>query len=108
MDPARWLVDHQQLLPRVGTALDVACGRGRNAIWLARRGLATLAIDRDTTALDAVGAEADRSGLPLTTAAIDLETDDARLPAMAYQSGVSSRARRASIAGGAAGNSRRP
>jgi SAM-dependent methyltransferase len=84
MDPARWLVDHQQLVPRVGTALDVACGRGSNALWLARRGLTTLAIDRDTTALDAVRAEADRLGLPLMTAALDLEADDERFPAGAF------------------------
>jgi SAM-dependent methyltransferase len=84
MDPALWLVDHQHLLPRAGTALDVACGRGRNAIWLAQRGLDTLAVDRDIAALVDLRAEAERLRLPLTTATIDLEGGDARLPAAAF------------------------
>ena len=43
--PARWLVDHAHVLPARGRALDVACGRGRHALWLAARGLQTHAID---------------------------------------------------------------
>jgi len=39
-----WLVDNERFLPRVGDALDVACGRGRHAFWLAQRGLRTYAI----------------------------------------------------------------
>ena len=84
MEPTRWLVDHQRLLPGAGTALDVACGRGRNAIWLAQRGLETLAVDRDTTALQDLRAEAERLGLPLKTASIDLERGDGRLPPAAF------------------------
>lgn len=84
MVPTRWLVDHQHLLARAGSALDVACGRGRNAIWLARRGLETLAVDRDPAALEDLGAEARRLALPLRTEAIDLERRDAHLPAAAF------------------------
>lgn len=36
---------------RVGRALDVACGRGRHAIYLARRGFSVDAIDVSPTAL---------------------------------------------------------
>jgi tellurite methyltransferase len=39
-----WLVDNERFLPRVGDALDVACGRGRHAFWLAQRGLRTYAV----------------------------------------------------------------
>ena len=74
MEPTRWMVDHQHLLPRAGTALDVACGRGRNAIWLAQRGLETLAVDRDPAALADLRAETDRLGVRVTTEAIDLES----------------------------------
>lgn len=38
-------------LPR-GTALDVACGRGRNAVWLAARGHSVTAIDLSDVAID--------------------------------------------------------
>ena len=35
-----------------GTALDLACGEGRNAIWLARRGWAVTAVDFSSVAVD--------------------------------------------------------
>src|SRR6187455_3824502 len=47
MTPARWLTDHVHLLPPGGLALDVACGRGRHALWLAAHGSAVVALDRD-------------------------------------------------------------
>ena len=84
MEPTRWLVDHQHLLPRAGTALDVACGRGRNAIWLALRGLDTRAVDRDEAALDDLRREAERLQLPVAVEAIDLEAGDTRLPSTAF------------------------
>jgi predicted Rossmann fold flavoprotein len=73
MEPARWLVDHADLLPEHGDALDVAGGRGRNAVWLAQRGLTTLALDRDEAAVQFVRDEADRRGLPLRASTVDLE-----------------------------------
>lgn len=33
------LLDHTDLLPRSGNALDIACGRGGNALFLAERGM---------------------------------------------------------------------
>lgn len=80
MEPTRWLVDHEDLLPRTGAALDVASGRGRNAVWLARRGLDTLAIDRDRDVVNAVLAEARRLALPLRAEVMDLETGRPSLP----------------------------
>lgn len=38
--PSPLLSEHDRLLPATGLALDVACGDGRNAVWMARRGLA--------------------------------------------------------------------
>jgi SAM-dependent methyltransferase len=35
-----------------GTALDVACGAGRNAVWLAERGWRVTAVDFSSAALD--------------------------------------------------------
>lgn len=43
--PASVLVRHEARLPRRGRALDIACGSGRNAAWLAARGLATWGVD---------------------------------------------------------------
>lgn len=84
--PARWLLDHERFVPQQGDALDVACGRGRHALWLASRGLATLAIDRDPSAVSFVNAEAVRRGLPLRAAVVDLEADQdqVRLGVAAY------------------------
>src|SRR5512147_3077450 len=71
--PCAWLVDNYRLLPHAGDALDVACGRGRHAIWLAESGLTTMALDRDRTAIEALNREAERRGLPLRAETVDLE-----------------------------------
>ena len=71
--PASWLVMHRALLPPSGRALDVACGRGRNALWLAQQGFDTTALDRDPAAVAELKARARRDGLPLTARAVDLE-----------------------------------
>jgi 2-polyprenyl-3-methyl-5-hydroxy-6-metoxy-1,4-benzoquinol methylase len=44
-DPEPFLLELDHLLPRSGRALDVAGGAGRNAIWLARRGLDVTLVD---------------------------------------------------------------
>ncbi|MEJ8277690.1 class I SAM-dependent methyltransferase [Pseudonocardia spirodelae] len=43
--PPDALRGHEQLLPPSGKALDVACGRGTVAAWLAGRGLDVVAVD---------------------------------------------------------------
>jgi len=43
--PAPIVVDAERWLPRKGLALDVACGAGRNALFLAERGLRVLGVD---------------------------------------------------------------
>ena len=82
--PARWLVDHQHLLPTGGSALDVAAGSGRHALWLAQRGFATRAVDRDEAALAVLRAEAARRGVQVDAERVDLEGPGVRLPASAY------------------------
>ena len=77
--PARWVTDHAHLLPSSGNALDVACGGGRHALWLARRGLTVRAIDRNSEAVETVRAEAARRGLHITAEQYDLENEDAGL-----------------------------
>ena len=75
--PARWLTEHAHLLPASGVALDVACGRGRHALWLAERGLTVRAVDRDADGVAALNTEARRRGLPILAEARDLEQSDA-------------------------------
>jgi SAM-dependent methyltransferase len=82
--PAAWLTEQAHLLPHHGTALDVACGRGRHALWLAARGLDVVAVDRDRAALAALAAEASRRGLPVETCEADLEAPAPPLPADAF------------------------
>ena len=84
MEPTQWLVDHQGLLPRAGEALDVASGRGRNALWLAARGLDTLALDRDPAAIEFIQEEARRRGVAIRADVIDLEGEHTPLPQAAF------------------------
>ena len=75
-EPTRWLVEHARMLPAAGDALDLASGSGRNAYWLAARGLQTLAIDRDAEKIEAICREAAERGLPLRGEVVDLESSD--------------------------------
>ena len=72
--PSLWLTSNAHLLPRVGDALDVACGSGRHALWLAERGLRTTALDRNPDLIAALNADASRLHLPLQAEVADLES----------------------------------
>lgn len=82
--PTRWLVDHARMLPRSGDALDIACGTGRNALWLAGRGLNTVAVDRNASAIAELREAAGRLRLPVSTEVVDLESDGWPLPVSAF------------------------
>jgi SAM-dependent methyltransferase len=51
------------LLPTEGHALDLACGRGGNALWLAARGLRVSAWDYAPAAIEALRRQAEARGL---------------------------------------------
>jgi len=71
--PAQFLKDHVHLLP-AGHVLDVACGRGRNTLFLAAQGCTVDAIDRDEQALAEASAAAARRGMTsVTVRAVELE-----------------------------------
>lgn len=59
--PNAQLVDEVADLP-AGTALDIACGEGGDALWLARRGWRVTAVDLAQTALDRVDAATAQAG----------------------------------------------
>lgn len=53
----------EDLFPSSGTALDVACGRGRGAVWLALRGMDVWGIDVSPVAVDLARQHARLSGV---------------------------------------------
>lgn len=64
-EAARVLSENTHLLPDYGTALDLACGRGGNALCLAQHGLNVDAWDIAENALEHVRVEAQRLSLDI-------------------------------------------
>lgn len=62
------------LLPTAGDALDLACGLGVDALWLAARGLRVAAWDRSAVAIERLEASARERGLRIDAEARDLTT----------------------------------
>lgn len=52
--PSTWVQRWAARIPAAGRVLDVACGSGRHARWLATRGHPVEAVDRDVEALGAL------------------------------------------------------
>jgi SAM-dependent methyltransferase len=74
-DPLRpdpWLIKILPLLP-AGKVLDIACGRGRNALFLAERGHSVHAIDYSEEGLAVLRAEAAARRCDIRTEKMDLE-----------------------------------
>jgi tellurite methyltransferase len=57
---------------RPGRVLDLACGTGRNAIWLAEQGWRVTAVDASQAAITALRARAVREGASVDTRVADL------------------------------------
>jgi len=57
LGPSTWVLRFAPLIGAGGTVLDYACGGGRHARWLARRGLVVEAVDRDAEALARLAGE---------------------------------------------------
>ena len=93
--PPAALAGREHLLPASGRALDVACGRGRVAVWLAEQGLAVDAVD-----VSPVGLAAGRA-LPGGDAVcwIEADLDDGLPVAGPYEVVVSQRFRAPALYG---------
>ncbi len=50
-NPSLWVCRFSSLIPKGGEVLDLACGKGRHAKWLAAQGWQVEAVDRDPAAL---------------------------------------------------------
>jgi tellurite methyltransferase len=73
--PSAWLVEQRALLTEVGRgrALDVACGDGRNAGYLARLGFTVDAVDISDVAIEALRTAVVARGLAVDPRQLDLE-----------------------------------
>ncbi|HWF35101.1 MAG TPA: class I SAM-dependent methyltransferase [Solirubrobacteraceae bacterium] len=81
--PAPWLEENRELLAgRRGLALDVACGDGRNARYLAELGFAVDAVDVSDVAVAALRDAAAELGLDVDARRMDLEAEP--LPVARY------------------------
>lgn len=67
--PSPWVVEHAALIRQGGRVLDLACGSGRHAIWLAGQGYQVDAVDRDPLAVAGLQGYAN-----INAAIADLET----------------------------------
>jgi len=84
--PAAWLVEHRRLLeglPAGGRALDVACGDGRNARYLAELGFTVDALDISDVVVERLAVAAVTMNLRVRPRAADLE-GELGLPADEY------------------------
>lgn len=61
--PHTLLTGHRELLTGIGKALDLACGRGQNTIWLASLGYSVLGVDISPVALSTAQTEAGKLDL---------------------------------------------
>lgn len=72
-EPNRFLVrEAADLAP--GRALDVACGEGRNAVWLARQGWRVTAVDFSAVGIDKGRSLAERDGVEVEWIVSDVTT----------------------------------
>jgi len=70
--PSALLARFSGILPHSGLSLDIACGYGRNTLFLARQGLSAVGVDRSWKALKAGREVALRENLPIAYVQADL------------------------------------
>lgn len=73
--PALVLSDNAHLLPQRGQALDLACGVGGNALFMAQRGLQVVGWDYSSAAIDQLKQFADRQKVKLQAEVRDVTVE---------------------------------
>lgn len=69
--PNRWLVAETEALAP-GRALDLACGEGQNAVWLAERGWQVTGVDFSAVAIEKARMRAEHAGVEVDFVCADL------------------------------------
>jgi tellurite methyltransferase len=84
--PSEWLAEHEAALTAraEGRALDLACGTGRNALYLAAVGFTVDALDISDVAVQRLTAAATERGAEVHARVADLEREAGSLPADRY------------------------
>jgi tellurite methyltransferase len=72
-----------ELVP--GSALDLACGPGRHALYLADRGWRVTAVDGSPVAIDILRARASERNLSIDLSLADLEADEFQIEQSRYE-----------------------
>src|SRR5216683_1258485 len=67
-----------------GKALDLACGTGRNALWLAEHGWSVTAVDGAATAIEILRQRASERRIDVDNKVADLERGDFLIEPSAY------------------------
>jgi len=70
--PAQLLIEYLPLFPR-GKVLDVAMGKGRNALYLASKGFEVVGLEKERESIDFCLGEAKKQGLNVEARCVDLE-----------------------------------
>lgn len=72
-EPSKNLLENAHLLPAKGMALDLACGLGGNALFLAKQGLEVSAWDISSVAIKTLDNAAQKMGVTLNLEVCDVE-----------------------------------
>jgi tellurite methyltransferase len=81
--PTILLVETVEKLP-AGTAIDLACGAGRNAVYLAERGWTVTGVDGSERAIELLKQRAAARGVRVQTRISDLTSPDFSMPPDAF------------------------
>lgn len=86
--PNEFLAQVADRLPTSGSALDIGAGEGRNAVFLAGRGLDVLAVDLSRVGLQKAQELARARGLSLRTQVVDLAEYDVKAGSFALVTSI--------------------
>jgi len=78
--PKPLVLELEPVLPRRGRALEIACGEGQLATWLAHRGLDVTAVDISPVALDKLRSESAARGLAGRIRVVEADLDEGLPP----------------------------
>jgi tellurite methyltransferase len=79
------LNQYRSLWPRGGAVLDLACGLGKNALFLAQQGMQVTAVDGSAVGLERLGTAARAHNLHERMSVLEADLDDYNLPDSGFE-----------------------